>query len=216
MMKKLIVTALLLLPIVATAQNVWEVPNAQAGEEVRKTEKEVKPEKENPDKPYLRGVVPEVDGKVAWTYQIEAPGKSAQELFDRTCDYFNRLSKEEGQLEGSGISLVNRQEHIVVASIREWMTFRTSLLSLDRTKIYYRVVVTCKDGAAEVVADRISFRYEEERNPGAKPLKAEEWISDKAAVSKKNKLYKGSAKFRRKTVDRMNELRESLSRELTK
>ena len=211
MVKKLIVTALLLLPLVAAAQNVWEVPNAKAAEEVRKTEKEVKPEKENPDAPYLRGAVPEVDGKVVWTYQIEAPGKSAQELFDRTCDYFNRLAEEEGQLEGSGISLVNRQEHIVVASIREW----TSLLALDRTKIYYRVVVTCKDGSAEVVADRISFRYEEERNPGAKPLKAEEWISDKAAVSKKNKLYKGSAKFRRKTVDRMNELRESLRRALT-
>lgn len=216
MVKKLIATAWLLLPLVAAAQNVWEVPNAKAAEEVRKTEKEVKPEKENPDAPYLRGAVPEVDGKVVWTYQIEAPGKSAQELFDRTCDYFNRLAEEEGQLEGSGISLVNRQEHIVVASIREWMTFRTSLLALDRTKIYYRVVVDCKDGSADITIDRISFRYEEERNPGAKPLKAEEWISDKAAVSKKNKLYKGSAKFRRKTVDRMNELRESLSRELTK
>ncbi len=216
MVKKLIATAWLLLPLVAAAQNVWEVPNAKAAEEVRKTEKEVKPEKENPDAPYLRGAVPEVEGKVVWTYQIEAPGKSAQELFDRTCDYFNRLAEEEGQLEGSGISLVNRQEHIVVASIREWMTFRTSLLALDRTKIYYRVVVDCKDGSADITIDRISFRYEEERNPGAKPLKAEEWISDKAAVSKKNKLYKGSAKFRRKTVDRMNELRESLSRELTK
>lgn len=216
MVKKLIATAWLLLPLVAAAQNVWEVPNAKAGEETRKTEKEVKPEKENPDAPYLRGAVPEVEGKVVWTYQIEAPGKSAQELFDRTCDYFNRLAEEEGQLEGSGISLVNRQEHIVVASIREWMTFRTSLLALDRTKIYYRVVVDCKDGSADITIDRISFRYEEERNPGAKPLKAEEWISDKAAVSKKNKLYKGSAKFRRKTVDRMNELRESLSRELTK
>lgn len=216
MVKKLIATAWLLLPLVAAAQNVWEVPNAKAAEEVRKTEKEVKPEKENPDAPYLRGAVPEVDGKVVWTYQIEAPGKSAQELFDSTCDYFNRLAEEEGQLEGSGISLVNRQEHIVVASIREWMTFRTSLLALDRTKIYYRVVVDCKDGSADITIDRISFRYEEERNPGAKPLKAEEWISDKAAVSKKNKLYKGSAKFRRKTVDRMNELRESLSRELTK
>lgn len=213
MMKKLFIAATMLLPMGVAAQNVWEVPNAQVQTTPEK-KVEVKPEKENPDAPYLRGAVPEVDGRVVWTYQVAAPGKSAQEVYDRVFNYFDALSQGEEQLEGSGVSLVNKQEHIVVASIREWMTFRTSLLSLDRTKIYYRVVVTCQDGRADVLVDRMSFRYEEERTPGAKPLKAEEWISDKVAVSKKNKLYKGTAKFRRKTVDRMNELKEGIRQAL--
>lgn len=214
MTKILIAATMLLLPMAATAQNGWEVHNAQAAEPTQEVKTVSRTEKENPDAPYLRGAVPEVDGKVAWTFRIDATGLDAQQVYDRVVAYFDRLSKEEGQLEGSGVSLVNRQEHIVVASQREWMTFRASIISLDRTKIFFRVVVNCHDGWADVTADRISYRYEEERNPGAKPLKAEEWISDEAAVSKKNKLYKGSAKFRRKTVDRMNELKEALGQAL--
>ena len=40
--------------------------------------------------------------------------------------------------------------------------------------------------------------------------KAEEWISDKEAVNKKGtKLYPRSGKFRRKTVDRVEEIFQS-------
>ena len=57
--------------------------------------------------------------------------------------------------------------------------------------------------------DRISYKYEEERNKQV--YKAEEWISDDNAVNKKNtKLYRGSAKFRRKTIDRKDQIFETV------
>jgi colicin import membrane protein len=41
--------------------------------------------------------------------------------------------------------------------------------------------------------------------------KAEEWITDEYAVNKKNtKLYPVSAKFRRKTIDRKDQIFETI------
>ena len=51
----------------------------------------------------------------------------------------------------------------------------------------------------------IRYLYEEERAP--QRLSAEEWITDKEAVNKKNtKLLPLSGKFRRKTIDRKDYL----------
>ena len=63
----------------------------------------------------------------------------------------------------------------------------------------------CNDGRLEVKMTRIYYLYEEERDP--QTYKAEEWIDDKNALNKKQtKLLRGSAKFRRKTVDRKDYL----------
>jgi colicin import membrane protein len=51
----------------------------------------------------------------------------------------------------------------------------------------------------------IKYFYEEERNP--QRYKAEEWITDKEAVNKKNtRLLPLTGKFRRKTIDRKDYL----------
>lgn len=51
----------------------------------------------------------------------------------------------------------------------------------------------------------IRYYYEEKRNP--QRMKAEEWITDKEAVNKKNtKLLPITGKFRRKTIDRKDYL----------
>ena len=48
---------------------------------------------------------------------------------------------------------------------------------------------------------RIHYFYDENRKP--ERFKAEGWITDDYAVNKKNtKLFPGSGKFRRKTIDR--------------
>ena len=200
------------LSLTAIAQNEWEIPNAQPQKSAPTKVEKQKPveQKDNPDAPYLAGAVPEVDGIVTWNLHVDAPGKSAQELYDRMMEHFGKLTSGENQLEGSCVSLVNKQEHIIVVSLREWMVFRSSLLSLDRTKFFCKIVATCKDGAVDVVFDRLTYRYEEERSEGGQLYKAEEWISDRAALTKKGKMYRGCAKFRRKTVDRMNELMDGI------
>lgn len=202
-MKKLIVLMMLALPMSVIAQNVWEKPKE---EKVEKAEEVKKP---NKDEKYLRGAVPIVDGDVQWTLDVDVPGKSAQEIYNKMFKTLTDLTKSEGQLEGSAVTLVNKQDHIVVANVREWLLFSSSLLSLDRTKFNYTLIARCSDGHLNMTMNRISYKYDEERTNQV--YKAEEWISDDAAVNKKNtKLYRGSAKFRRKTIDRKDQIFETI------
>ena len=204
-MKKLITILMMAMPLAAMAQNVWEKPKEESLEKTAK----VVTVKENKDEKYLRGAVPIVNGDVCWTLDVDVPGKSAQDIYDKMYKTLTDLTKSEGQLEGSAVSLVNKQDHIIVASVREWLLFSSNFISLDRSKFYYTLVARCSDGHLNMTMDRISYKYEEERNKQV--YKAEEWISDDNAVNKKNtKLYRGSAKFRRKTIDRKDQIFETV------
>ena len=110
------------------------------------------------------------------------------------------------------MTLVNKSEHVVVANVKEWLVFTDKFLSLDRTKFYYTLIAYCSDNKLTVTMNRISYRYEDGRvKNGGYLYKAEEWISDEYAMNrKKTKLYRGSAKFRRKTIDRKDDLFSSI------
>jgi colicin import membrane protein len=71
-------------------------------------------------------------------------------------------------------------------------------------------MITCKDGVAEVEMKHINYEYEKDRPTGFK-APAEELITDKYCLNKKgNKLNRITGKFRRKTVDRFEEIIEQL------
>ena len=78
------------------------------------------------------------------------------------------------------------------------------MVSLDLQ--LYPLMAECSDNKVKVTIFRISYWYEEERDGGER-FKAEEWISDAAAINKAGtKLYPRSGKFRRKTIDRVEEI----------
>lgn len=193
-----------MLPLSVMAQNVWEKPQDTATETVKKKEKA------KTDPKYLRGAVPEVDGKVQWELNVDVPGKTAQEIYDIMYKCLNDLTKSEGQLEGSCITLVNKQENTIVASVREWLTFTSNFMSLDRAKFHYTLIANCTDGHMKMTMERISYRYNETKNEPT-IYTAEEMITDDKAVNKKNtKLYPGSSRFRRKTIDRKDMLFDTI------
>lgn len=206
---RLIATSILVVfSIVGFAQNVWEKPVQNTTKTV---EEVVKP---NPDEKYLAGAVAEEDGKVQWTLDIDVPGKSAEQIYDKMYRCLDDLTKQENQLEGSCVALVNKKDHIIVATIREWLVFKDSFLSLDRSKFNYTLIAECKDNHLTLKMNRIYYKYEEDRKPqGGGVYKAEDWISDAKALNKKQtKLLPGSAKFRRKTIDRKDFLFENIER----
>ena len=130
-MKKIIIFLLTLLPLSTFAQDVWERP--------QDTKQEVKKPKQNEfnqdDAKYLAGTVPEIDGKVVFTLDLNLPGRSAQDIYERVYTGF------------------------------------------DTT--------------------------------------AEKWITDAVALNKrKTRLSKGSAKFRRKTIDRKDEIFSAITNAL--
>ena len=191
-MKKILITLLMAMPLMAAAQdNTWErIEQAPA-------------KSTNPDAKYLaENAVPMVDGKVCWQKVIEAPGKSAQQIFDILLAQLNKMVNEENQLmERSRVAIQDQANHQLGATFHEWLVFKNTALSLDRTVLNFQLIVNCNDGKADVQMTRVSYDYELERDPTH--YTAEDWISDKYAVNKKRtKLLKLSAKFRRKTIDR--------------
>ena len=190
-MKKILIALLTLMPMLATAQdNTWE-----------RVEQEPV-EKTNPDAKYLEpNAVPVVDGKVCWETVIEAPGKSAQQIYEILKNQLVKMTKEPNQIENSTLAVHDSINFELGAVFHEWLVFKNATLSLDRTQLNYQLLVTCSDGKADVKMTRISYDYDLSRKPVH--YSAEEWITDKYAVNKKHtKLYPVSAKFRRKTIDR--------------
>ena len=114
-----------------------------------------------------------------------------------------KMTKEANQLEQTRIALEDVNKHQIVGNFQEWLVFKNKPLVLDRTRFLYNLVVDCADGEAKVQVIRIYYLYDEERTPTT--YKAEEWITDKYGLNRKQtKLARVSGKFRRKTIDRVN------------
>lgn len=193
-MKKLFFTMLAMLPLTLWAQdNTWEINEDEVVKQEVKAKTKVDPK-------YLNGAVPEVDGQVVFSTRIEVPGKTASQIYDTMQQYMERLTKTTNQIESRIVS-ADPAKHEIIGSYQEWLVFKKTSLSLDRTRFFYILHTVCSDGYADVKMMRIHYFYEEERAP--QRLRAEEWITDKEAVNKKNtKLLPISGKFRRKTIDR--------------
>jgi colicin import membrane protein len=190
-MKRILIAILAMLPLMAIAQdNTWE-------------RVEVEPvQKENPDAKYLLpDAVPLVDGKVCWEQTIQAPGKSAKEIYDILLKQLTKMTQEPNQIQNSAVAVQDSVNYELGAVFHEWLVFKSAALSLDRTQFNFQILVTCEDGKANVRLTRITYDYDMERKPTH--YIAEEWITDKYCVNKKHtKLYPISGKFRRKTIDR--------------
>ena len=190
-MKKFFIAILMAMPLIASAQdNTWErIEQAQVV-------------KENPDAKYLvDGAVPVVDGVVCWQTTINAPGKTAKQIYDILYKQMDKMVNEPNQIANSAIVQDDKEKHELGAIFHEWLVFKNSTLSLDRTQLNFQLMVKYADGKADVKITHITYDYDLERKPVH--YKAEEWITDKYAVNKKHtKLYPISAKFRRKTIDR--------------
>lgn len=218
-MKKLIVSILMLAPLASFAQNTWEVPTVQKSEKTqRKALFEGK--KKTIDAKYLAGAVPEVDGRVTFTLDLDVAGKSADEIYNKVFNVLQEMTTEENQIkelaDKSKIAVVNKAEHTIAAKYKEWLVFRNSALSLDRTVFNYTIIAKATDGHLNLTLSRISYQYEFERNDAeGMSVSAEEWISDKAALNKKKTgLLKYTKKFRIKTIDRKDNIFETISNAL--
>ncbi len=192
-MKKFVITLLTLMPLTLWAQdNTWERPETE--------QKEIKENKKTVDPKYLQGAVPVVDGKVVFSKTIEAPGKSAAQIYDILLAYLQKMTTDKNQI-NSQIVVSDKDNFTLGGHYEEWLVFKAAALATDKTRFNYALEAKCYDGRVDVSLSRIHYLYDEDRQP--QRLTAEEWITDKEAVNKKNtRLLPISGKFRRKTIDR--------------
>ena len=183
----------------------WVIPTATK-KETPKPAAQVNGAKLKEDPKYLEGAITfDEQGKIVFDTEIEAPGKSAAQLYDLVFDYMSGLTQDK-ESKASRMALVNKDEHIIANTMDEWLVFSNSFISLDRTECKYNLIAKITDGKVSLSINHINYIYEEGRQTGFK-LSAEEVIIDKVALTKKkNDLARIFGKFRKKTIDRKDQI----------
>lgn len=183
----------------------WVIPTATK-KETPKPAAQVNGAKLKEDPKYLEGAITfDEQGKIVFDTEIEAPGKSAAQLYDLVFDYMSGLTQDK-ESKASRMALVNKDEHIIANAMDEWLVFSNSFISLDRTEYKYNLIAKITDGKVSLSINHINYIYEEGRQTGFK-LPAEEVIIDKVALTKKkNDLARIFGKFRKKTIDRKDQI----------
>lgn len=190
----------------------WAIPTAEPKKaEVKKVEKNAQGAVIKADAKYLDGAVTiNSEGKVEFTLDTDANGKSADEIYNIVYQYMSELTQGENNIK-SRMALVNKDQHIIANTMDEWLVFSDSFISLDRTEFKYNLVASIKDNHLTLTLERLYYIYEEDRSTGFK-APAEEVITDKYALNKKKtNLAKIFGKFRRLTIDRKDQIFNDLT-----
>lgn len=163
------------------------------------------------DNKYLAGAVPEVNGIVTFEKSFKVKGKTDQQIYSTMLDYVKNelVGKAIDDLRTRIIS-EESTDGSISARIEEYLLFKKKPLYLDRTRLRYQITITTGNAGVKMVINQISYYYQEDmEGKNGVTYKAEEWITDKEAINKAGtKLYPRSGKFRRKTIDRMEQIFE--------
>ncbi|MCC8070355.1 MAG: DUF4468 domain-containing protein [Bacteroidales bacterium] len=162
-------------------------------------------------KNYLAGAVTTSDGKVVFSAEFKAPTLTQTQLYDLLLKWSEgRFVGNEEYHMNARVLYQNPEEGVIADGGEEWMVFTKNAISLDRTRVYYRLTLTCRDGSVDATISNIRYLYDENRDGGRK-MSAEEAITDEVALNKsKTKLVYMYGKFRRETVDLKDDLFTSI------
>lgn len=162
---------------------------------------------------YLTGAIELEENRVTFNKEIQATGLNQQQLYDALLAWANNRFQPDGRM-NARVLFTNPEEGSIAIGGEEWLVFTASALSLDRSRIYYQLLLECADGKVDAKMSRIRYWYDEARNGGER-YNAEEWITDEMALNKaKNKLAPITGKFRRETINLKEELFTAMQTEI--
>ncbi|MEG1749511.1 MAG: DUF4468 domain-containing protein, partial [Tannerellaceae bacterium] len=150
---------------------------------------------------YLAGAVPVVDGKVVFSKEIKAPSLSEQAMYDILQSWAStKFNTPENRVVYS-----NREKGDIAITGEDYLVFSSTALSLDRTQMIYRMTIKCENQYCLMAITGIRYEYNVSYQSSPEKYLAEEWITDKYALNK-GKLNRISGKFRRSTIDYVDQL----------
>jgi hypothetical protein len=162
------------------------------------------------DSYYLKGAVPEVNGKVVFSKEFSIPGMSKGEVYNITKEWMDARMQQNANK--SRLAFSDEEKGQLAANGEEHIVFSNNALSLDRTKVMYQMLAYCDEGKCVLEIKNIRYDYPNEKEI----FLAEDWITDEVALTKdQTKLHRGFAKWRRKTVDWVDDMDESLQKALS-
>ena len=115
----------------------------------------------------------------------------------------------ENKLPQARITEADSTTGVIAASMEEYLYFKKKAWVTHYARLYYQLVFTVRDGGFDAMMRNIHYCYDAESMPNGQPssFRAEDWITDKEALSKDGtKLTRIGGKFRRFTIDRKDEL----------
>lgn len=165
---------------------------------------------------YLAGAVPTVNGCVVFKQTYQVPGKTQSEIFTALKNYtITQVLEGPNHLPQARITEADSLNGTLAASMDEYLYFKRTKWQIHRVHFYYQLVFEVKNGSFDVTMRNIHYKYDPEANPGGMDAdyRAENWITDEAALTKDGKrLARISGKFRKNTIDRKNELFKEAAR----
>ena len=154
---------------------------------------------------YLEGAITLKNGKVTFSSEMVVPAMTKEQIYETILDWANKRFQPTEKM-NARVLFQNPKEGSIAIGGEEYLVFSHSALSLDRTRIYYQMKITCEHGKSNIEMSRIRYWYDEARNGGEK-YEAENWIVDEWGLNKsKTKLAPICGKFRKKTIDLKDEL----------
>lgn len=163
------------------------------------------------DSKYLQGAVPEENGQVVFTKSFMLTEGSDADIMKNLTAWAEKLVEESIPAPGQFARVMGTEDGSITVRVCQWLVFKNKPLYLDRTRMRYQLTAEVKDRVVTLRLSQIRYYYgENEDLTKNADIRAEEWISDAEALTKDGKkLYPRSAKFRRKTVDYVEQLAES-------
>lgn len=155
------------------------------------------PAAQEEDERYGAGAVSEEDGKVVFSGDVTDVSLSQDQLYDRLLAW----AKSRFDDENNRVVYENRDKYEFVVRGMEKLIFSSTALSLDTSEMSFHLIVRVTGNTAKIRLTNISYKYNDGNDRKPQRFSAEDIITDKYALTKKNKLNRINGKFRRATID---------------
>lgn len=153
---------------------------------------------------YLAGAVPVEEGRVVFSKQIDLPMLSKSEVYDALLSWANSQFSDEN----NKVVYSDREKGQIAIAGKRYLVFSSSALSLDRSLMSYQVIIQCKDNACVIKISSLRYEYIVQNKRDPERYVAEELITDEHALHK-DKLTRNTGKFRKGTIDFVEEIYQS-------
>ena len=160
---------------------------------------------------YLAGAVPVKNNKVVFSTEINVPHLSKNEIYDQVLVWAeNRFNGE-----NSRIVYTDKNKGEIAVTGKEYIIFATTALSLDRAYMSFVTKFDCSDQKCLIQTTNIRYEYNVSYQKEPEKYTAEKWITDEWALTKGNKLNRINGKFRKGTIDFVDDIAQSVTVALT-
>ncbi|MDH6354636.1 flavin reductase (DIM6/NTAB) family NADH-FMN oxidoreductase RutF [Dysgonomonas sp. PH5-45] len=161
------------------------------------------------DEKYMKGAVPEEDGRVVFSKTVET-SLPAADVYQKMNDWASQNYTQTEANPKQRILFNSPEQRSIACQGEKELVFNKSVFNMDKTTMNYQLIITATDRQCKIAIRNISYDYfDTKTNPIV--LKAEETITDKVALRGNKSIYKAYKGFRTHTIDFVNDLYAEIS-----